>query len=275
MGATGSSVDLIADVSGYFTRSAASGYTAVTSDRILDTRHGTGAPTAKVAPNQGLPVGIVGADSIPAGVTAVALHVTVTDTAGSGWIAAEPDGAGTPSTSNLNYLMGQTISNTAIVPVAADGKIELYNGGTGSVYLIAGVAGYFSTASTEVYTPVTPYRAWDSRKSGEPLTPGGTTTYALNTSEYNSAVPPVIPAGATLITNLTVTDVGAIGYVTAFPAGTPQPMVSNINYLAGQTVAGMSVLASTGSQQQVSLYNYNQSTGRGDVVLDVFGYLSN
>jgi len=269
MGKAGGSADLIADVSGYFTRSASSSYSAVTPARILDTRHGTGAPTATVAPNHGLSVGIVGVDSIPAGTTAVALHVTATDTTANGWIAAEPDGAGIPSTSNLNYLKGQTVANTVIVPVAPDGKIELYNGGgTGSVDLIADVTGYFSTNSAEVYTAVIPYRAWDSRKSGVALGADTTTTYALN----NGILPPGTPVGATLITNVTVTDLTANGFVTAFPAGAVRPGVSNLNYLSGQTVAGMSLLAATGSTQQISIYN--QSTGHGDVILDVFGYFS-
>ena len=270
---SGTSVDLIADVSGYFTRSADSGYTAVTPARILDTRHGTGAPAKQVASDSGLSVNIAGADSIPSGVSAVALHVTATDTTGNGWIAAVPDGSATPTTSNLNYLRGQTVSNTVIVPVAADGKIELYNGGgTGSVDLIGDVTGYFSTASTEVYSATAPYRAWDSRKSGTPLKAEGTTTYALNTSESNSTLAPTMPAGATLITNLTVTDVSANGFITAYPAGTTRPGISNLNYLTDQTVAGLSLLATTGSNQQVSIYN--QSSGKGDAILDVFGYFS-
>jgi hypothetical protein len=273
MGNAGSSVDLVADVSGYFTQSASSGYTAVTPQRILDTRHGTGAPTAKLAQNSGLPVAIAGAASIPAWVTAVALHVTVTDTSGSGWIAAEPDGAGTPSTSVLDYLAGQTVSNTVIVPVAADGKIELYNGGgVGSVDLIGDVAGYFSPSSSGTYTPVIPYRSWDSRENGTALAAWGTTTYSLETVQGDVEQPQNIPAGATVITNITVTNLATAGYVTAYPAGTARPAVSNLNFLPGQTVAGMSLLATTGSQQQSSVYN--ASPGRGDVILDVFGYFS-
>ena len=267
------SADLVADVSGYFTRSAADGYTAATPARLLDTRHGTGAPTAQLGQNHGLSVDVAGAGSIPAAATAVALHVTATDTSGGGWIAAEPDGAGTPSTSILNYSKGQTISNTVIVPVAADGKIELYNGGgTGSVDLVADVAGYFSAASTGVYTPVTPYRSWDSRKYGNPLTAGGTTTYALETVQGNAEQPPNMPAGATVITNITVTNDAAGGYLTAYPAGATRPGSSNLNFVKGQTIGGMSLLSTTGSQQQISIYN--ESGGRSDVVLDVFGYFS-
>ena len=145
-GDANASADVILDLTGYFTTSAASGYQPVTPTRVLDTRSGTGAAKAKVAADAGLPVAIAGAGSIPSGISAVAVHVTVTDTAGNGWIAAEPDGAGVPGTSSLNYLRGQTISNTVIVPVGKDGKIELYNGGaSGSVDLIADVSGYFSS----------------------------------------------------------------------------------------------------------------------------------
>ena len=138
-GATGSA-DLIADVIGYFTPTAASGYQPVPLSRILDTRKGTGAKLQKVPADSGIPVAVDGVDSIPSGATAVAVHVTVADTTGGGWIAAEPDGAGVPGSSILNYGTGQVISNTVFVPVASDGKIELYNGGTTPVDLIADVS---------------------------------------------------------------------------------------------------------------------------------------
>ena len=272
VGTAAGGVDLIADVSGYFTQSAGSRYTAVTPSRILDTRHGTGAPTAKVASNHGLSVAVAGKDTIPAGVKAVALHVTVTDASANGWIAAEPDGAGTPSTSILNFLKGQTVSNTVIVPVAKDGKIELYNGGgTGSVDLIGDVAGYFAPGPvgeySAAYVPITPYRAWDTRKNGNPIGADHTTAYILNTYETQP-----IPMDATLVTNLTLTDETANGYITAYQAGTARPSVSSLNYLKGQTVSGLDILATNGTEQQVSVYN--QSPGKGDLIFDVFGYFS-
>ena len=45
--------------------------------------------------------------------------------------------------SNLNFSKGQTTANLAVVPVGADGKISIYNGSSGSVQLIADIAGYF------------------------------------------------------------------------------------------------------------------------------------
>ena len=274
VGTAAGTVDLIADVSGYFTQSAGSRYTAVTPTRVLDTRHGTGAPTAKVAPSHGLSVAIGGKAGIPAGVKAVAVHVTVTDASANGWIAAEPDGAGTPSTSILNFLKGQTVSNTVIVPVAKDGKIELYNGGgSGSVDLIADVAGYFAPGTadeySDAYVPITtPYRALDTRKAGGMLQADHTNSYFLSAFATQN-----IPMDATLVTNLTLTEETANGYITAYQSYTSQPGVSSLNYLKDQTVSGLDILATNGTQQQVSVYN--QSPGKADLISDVFGYFSN
>ena len=270
---TSTAADLIGDVTGYFSLTSGDGYSPVTLDRLLDTRKGLGAPAAKIAANSGVPVSIAGADSIPSGVSAVAVHVTVVDTTGNGWIAAEADGAGTPSTSILNYLKGQTVSNTVIVPVAADGKIELYNGGgSTSVDLLADVTGYFSTTAADGYFPVTPYRAQDTRTTGEKLTAGGTETYSLSTNEPGSAIGMTIPAGASLVANLTVVDETANGFITAYPAGTSLPTVSNLNYLKGQTLAGLALLPTTGSAQNVDVYN--NSTGTTDLLVDVMGYFT-
>jgi hypothetical protein len=182
-------------------------------------------------------------------VSAVAVHVTVVDTTGNGWIAAEPDGAGTPGTSILNYRAGQTVSNTVIVPVAQDGKIELYNGGGSTpVDLLADVSGYFSATAPDGYYPVTPYRAWDTRSDGKQLTAGGIEAYSLSPSS------------------------AGIGIFT-IPAGTSQPAVSNLNYVKGQTLAGLALLPTTGSGQNIEVYN--NSTGTTDLIADVFGYFAN
>lgn len=263
------SADLIADVSGYFTQGTGDGYAATPLKRILDTRSGNGAPKAKVAANSGVPVTIAGADSIPAGVTAVAVHVTVVDTTGNGWIAAEPDGAGTPGTSILNYLKGQTISNTVIVPVAVDGKIELYNGGNTPVDLIADVSGYFSPGSIAAYVPIDPFRDWDSRQDYDFLPANGSQTYELDIPNYS---PYTIPAGASVITNITLTDETANGYITAYPYGTAKPTTSNLNYAKNQTIAGLSILNTTGVENNITVYN--QSPGTSDIILDVFGYFA-
>lgn len=260
--------DAILDVTGYFTEGTGSGYQAVTPNRLLDTRDGIGASKSKVAAHAAVPVTVAGRDSIPDDATAVAVHVTVTDTTGNGWIAAEPDGAsGTPTTSTLNYLKGQTIANTVIVPVAADGKIELYNGGgTTSVDLIADVSGYFSAAAPDAFVPIAATRVWDSRTQGEKLQANGTQTYSV-LAVYDA------PASASVVTNITLTDETVNGFVTAYPEGISRPSTSNLNYFAQQNIGGLSILNTTGPDDKIDVYNH--STGSTDIILDVSGYFAN
>ena len=92
------------------------------------------------------------------------MNLTLTDASGYGDVVAYPDGAAQPTASNLNYTAaGQTVANSAIVPVGPDGAIDLAKQGPGSVDLIADVAGYFSSSAASVYVPVTPVRLIDSR----------------------------------------------------------------------------------------------------------------
>ena len=58
-------------------------------------------------------------------------------------ITAYADLTTRPGVSNLNYATGQTIANSAVVPVGANGKVLLYNNSTGTVQLIADEGGYF------------------------------------------------------------------------------------------------------------------------------------
>jgi hypothetical protein len=256
--------DLVADVSGYFTPTAASGYQPVALSRILDTRKGIGAPVKTVPSAAGIPVTVSGVDSIPtSGVTAVAVHVTVADTAGSGWIGAEPDGAGVPGTSILNYTKGQVVSNTVLVPVASDGKIELYNGGSGTVDLLADVSGYFSAAAPNAFVTVTPYEPVDTANSGGPLAANSTSHYLLDQATGTAAVIGTITASAP-------TD---SGYITAYPDNVSRPAISDVNFNTGQTVSNLSML-DTATDEGAATYVFNGSPGTTQLDIDVLGYFT-
>lgn len=115
--------------------------TTLAPARILDTRTNQNA-TGPVRAMNSITIPITGKGGIPTtGVSAVALNLTVTQTSTGGHIEAVPAGT-TPTTSNLNFAPGQTIANLVIVPVGPDGKITLHNKSTGTVQLIADVAGY-------------------------------------------------------------------------------------------------------------------------------------
>ncbi|MBR7832246.1 PKD domain-containing protein [Actinospica durhamensis] len=265
-------VDVIADVTGYFSQDhSTSGYEAVPPARILDTRHGVGDPQAPLGPLDTIALQIVNADggALPSsGITAVSLHVTAVDTTSNGFVTVFPDGTSTPAASNLNYLKGQTISNTVIVPVGANGNIDLYNGSpTGSTDLIADVTGYYTEASgSAAYVPGIPTRELDTRGYLSPVSAGASVNL------------PAESPGTTYVLNLTALEGTGNGFLTAAPAGGATPNVSNVNYLAGQTVSNMAQVAvtTTGSDQGITITNNETGTGYNtvEIIGDVFGYYS-
>ena len=124
---------------------AAGGLTPLTPARILDTRNGTGGISGPVASDHSISLNVEGVGGVPAsGVSAVVLNVTATAPSVSGHLTVYPDGASVPSTSNLNFSAGETVPNLVIAPVGSDGKVDFYNGSSGSVQVIADVSGWFS-----------------------------------------------------------------------------------------------------------------------------------
>ncbi len=79
-----------------------------------------------------------------------------------------------------------------------------------------------------------------------------------------------VPASgaSAVVLNLTVTHTTTGGHVTAFPSGSKQPNVSNINYAKGWTGANL-VTVPIGAGGKIDLYN---STGSADLIADVQGW---
>ncbi|MCZ4083247.1 hypothetical protein O1W17_14500, partial [Streptomyces sp. H34-S5] len=136
------SVDLIADVTGYYSATGST-YSSGNPVRLLDTRDGTGARTGAVGQGGAVSLRVAGAEGVPVdGVTAVILNVTVTNPTTAGHLIVHPYGVTRPNVSNLNFTAGQTVSNLVVVPVV-DGKVTFYNH-SGSVDVIADLSGYFT-----------------------------------------------------------------------------------------------------------------------------------
>lgn len=258
--------DLLADVSGYFTQTAASGYTPLTTDRILDTRTTTGGHDGVVAADGTVTLTVAGADgdALPTtGITAVALNLTTTSETSNGDIIAYADGSTLPATSNLNYVEGTNVADYAIVPVGSDGKIDLYNGSAGTTNLIADVSGYYSTSSPSSYVPVTPTRSLDTRTLPDGIVYADTAAQdSVLTSSLNNATAYAVTA--------TVTSTTGGGDLIIYPAGDTLPTSSNLNWASGDTVANAfnAIPSSTG------IYLYNESTGTAEFLVDEYGYYS-
>ncbi|MCY0951216.1 hypothetical protein [Streptomyces sp. H27-S2] len=262
------SVDLIADVTGYYTDKADTGsaYKTITPSRFLDTRDGTGAKQQRVGPGGIVSLQVTGVKGVPAsGVTAVVMNVTAVEPTTAGHVTVYPNGQTVPGVSNLNFTAGQIVPNLVIVPVV-NGKVDLRNN-AGSVDLIADVTGYYS-ATGSTYSSGNPVRLLDTRdgtgaRAGA-VGQGGAVSLRV------AGVEGVPADGVTaVILNVTVTNPTTAGHLIVHPYGVTRPNVSNLNFTAGQTVSNLVVVPVVDGK--VTFYNHSGSV---DVIADLSGYFT-
>ncbi len=124
------------------------------------------------------------------------------------------------------------------------------------------------TPSASFYT-VTPCRVIDTRNANGPL--GGPALSGGSGRTFAIANQCGIPATATSVSaNVTITGPTAQGHLTFNLVGLPPPLVSTINYRAGQTRANNAILVlGTAGDFVVSCA---QASGTVDFILDVNGY---
>jgi hypothetical protein len=270
---TAGGAELIADITGYYTPVTSSTDGRMqTSDpeRILDTRIGLGAAPAKLVAGDQIDVQISGRGPVAASnVAAVVLNLTGDQATADGFVSVWPSGTARPVVSNLNLLAGETRANLVVVPVGADGRVSLFT--SGGAHLIADVAGWFtdSTApdsSAGLFVPINPTRVLDSRQ--EPTAPtvaGSSMTRRIGSS---TVVPP--EATVAVAANVTVTESGGPGFVTAWPAGTTRPLVSNLNTVRdNQTVANAAIVPL--GFDDLALYTQSGA----QLIVDINGWYTN
>lgn len=232
------------------TGAAAGRFQAVAPTRIVDTRN-QGGQFAR-GETRTFTTGA------PAGASAVMINLTATNTAG-GWLAAfNGEWAGT---SNLNVAAGETRANAAIVPVDADGTINVTSSNTADV--IIDVTGWFTgtdapVATAGLFVPTAPTRVLDTRDGGIALAAGATKTVPTGTGAGAVAV-------AATVTAIGTTD----GFITVWPAGTNMPLASTINaktttpvpnlVLGGITAGQFSAFTQTGTHLVVDINGWFQA----------------
>ncbi len=278
-------VDVIMDVSGYFTTAGdTSGlYNPLAPTRIFDTRPlygpipagGRGNP---IGQGETMDVTVAGLGGVPAtGAEAVVLNVTVTNTTSESFLAAWPSNLSKPNASNLNWFATHTEPNRVIVPLGSSGKISLFNSlGTADVFV--DVDGWFSDGSVQTtgqrMMSVPPVRIFDTRPQFgpvgaymRPLAKGEWRTVAIAGALGVPAMTDAVAPSAVVL-NVTVTGTSEASFLSAYPPAATLPNVSDLNWAPGETVPNMVVvkLADDGS---VRVYN---SQGCTDVIFDLVGW---
>lgn len=242
-------------------------YFPLAPTRLLDTR--TNGETLNTGSSLNL---TVTGGLVPNNATAVALNVTVTDTAAPSYLSVYPTGGSQPLVSNLNWNAGETVPNLVIVPIGQNGQVTFYND-AGTTNLVVDLEGYFAPAITGSaqgsYVPLVPARITDTR-SGSGLPYAGSTMGPNSSLNIQVAGVGGVPSTGVeaAVLNVTVTDTTSPSYLTVYPQGINHPLASNLNWVGGDTVANRVVvpLSSTG---MITLYN---DAGDTNVVIDVNGY---
>ncbi len=271
LGSTG----VIADVVGYYsTASGPAGYAFHTQVpyRIMDTRTEADGPlfADEYAP-------IVYPNTSSTKVIAVALNVTVVKPQSSGYISVIPAQTGTPNptTSNLNFTAGQTVSNMAIVATGlfSDAKYtnvqaffvaNVSQGATNVTVDQVGWYDYDEQGGGLQFVPTSPTRILDTRVNlGHSGAVGTGATVQVGSTLVGSS------ATSSLVMNVTGVNATAPTYLKLYASDQSAPTTSNLNVGNGSPVANMAIVGvdSTASRK-FSIFNYS---GRINTVADVAG----
>jgi PKD repeat protein len=135
-------VNVVADVQGYYVDGVGGGFVPVAPTRLLDTRSGGG---GALGANAVRPLQVAGATGVPGDASAGVLNVTVAGSTAGGYLTVYPDGSAVPNASNINFGAGQTIANMVTVGIG-DGKVDFDNH-FGTVDVVADLFGYFTAVS--------------------------------------------------------------------------------------------------------------------------------
>jgi len=260
-------VHVIADVLGYYDGGTGTNYTAVVPSRILDSRNSIGGYSTAWTGTQSREVQVTGVGNVPAnGVSAVLVNLTATNTSTSSHLTVWPTGQARPNASVLNFGPGQTVPNLVLATVGAGGRISIFNN-AGTADVLADVVGWFGTSTGDQYTPLAGSRILDSRFGiGGYSTPWGAGDSREILVTDVGGVPPV--GVSAVVLNVTVTGPSNDSHVTVWPAGEARPNVSNLNFVAGQTVPNL-VVVKVGVGGKVALFN---NAGSAHLIADVVGY---
>ena len=162
----------------------------------------------------------------------------------------------------MNLNPGGTAANAVVSEIGADGSVCVYS--SAGAHIVADLAGYVGAAGQDV--SVSPVRLLDTRSGvGGTTGPvaGGATVPVTVTMNGRP-----VPAGSTVLLNVTAVDSTAAGHVTVWACGGPMPASSNLNPQVGAVVPNL-VLAKAGTGGTVCLYTARATQLIADLVATV------
>ncbi len=262
--------NLILDINGYF-QSAGSGtleYYKLTPCRVADTRNPNGplgGPFLLGGQARNFPVPQASACDIPNSALAYSLNFTAIPYNGErlGYLTAWPQGETQPVVSTLNNPTATVVANAAVIPAGTGGGISVYV--DDNTNLAIDINGYFAAPGSggAQFYPSAPCRVLDTRNvgSGQPFS--GEMTVNVVTSP---CAPPA--ASKAFVFNATVVPSPGFTYLTLWPDGQGQPVVSTLNANDGYITSNMAIVPN----QDGKIDAYAQ--GLTQLILDISGYFA-
>ena len=180
-----------------------------------------------------------------------------------GYLTVFPTGESRPVVSTLNDPTGAVEANAAIAPAGSGGSIDVFV--TDTTDLVVDINGYFAPVATgglSLYT-LPPCRVLDTR------TPSGAPPFvgAINVNVIGSGCGTTSAAQA-YVFNATVIPQGPLGYLTLWPEGNVQPVVSTLNAYDAEVTSDMAIVPTNNTE--ISAFATNATY----LVLDLFGYFA-
>src|ERR1700733_11287297 len=122
---------------------------------------------------------------------------------------------------------------TGLVTLPSGASARALTPGGGSI-------AHLTATAAATYVPLSPSRITDTRSGSGYPNAGDTLGAGGSISVQVPGVGGVPATGVTaVVVNVTVVGPTSSGYVTLFPEGTTQPVVSNLDFTAGETLANL------------------------------------
>jgi len=235
----------VIDIAGYFAPASNSTLALypLTPCRVADTRGPNGplgGPYLEGGVVRNFPILEASSCNIPSSAQAYSLNFTAVPHGPLDYLTAWPSGQSQPPTITLTDPTGTVVADAGIVAAGVDGAIAVYP--SNDTDLVIDIDGFFAPpgpGGLSLYPTAAPCHAFDSRRS----------VFDLGFSMM--IVAPValpgnpcgLPSSAqAFVFNATVYPPGALGYLTLWADGDPQPFVSNLNALDGSVTSNMAIV---------------------------------
>ena len=244
--------------------------------RLLDTRTGNGLSGAFVS-HVPRSFQVTGRGGVPTGAVAVTGNLTVTGQTSGGYVFLGPTAPSNPTSSTLNFPLGDTRANGVTVKLSSNGRLGAVFVGSGTskrTHLIFDVTGYLLADNPNApvgstWVPIEPVRALDTRV---PIGLSGRFSSKVpRTFCITGCVP--VPDDAVAVTgNLTVTGQTTAGYVFLGPVPISNPTSSTLNFPLNDTRANNVTVRLDDNGNLTAVFVGASGAARANLIFDITGY---